>query len=176
MIQRNILLNDLLFILSNRNAKYTCAYKNSTMQSSDMDSKVAKVCKILVVLLLSDRATKAVSNNHFWSVEIPANGTAKIYLRSYCTYHITKAEFNWPRSRAGITTWAKVILYERSIDGGSRHDTQISHLTTQYGDTSQNLDLQFKGTVDSEYLLMFRVEGENFPNETFPVVLTGYWT
>ena len=114
--------------------------------------------------------------NHFWSVEIPANGTAKIYLRSYCTYHITKAEFNWPRSRAGITTWVKVILYERSIDGGSRHDTQISHLTTQYGDTSQNLDLQFKGTVDSEYLLMFRVEGENFPNETFPVVLTGYWT
>ena len=42
--------------------------------------------------------------------------------------------------------------------------------------TSQNLDLQFKGTPGGEYLLMWRVEGENFANETFPVVLTGYLT
>ena len=137
-----------------------------------MDSKVAKCCILLLVLLLLGRVTKAVSNNHFWSVEIPANGTAKIYLHRDYIYHTTKAELNFPRSRAGITTWAKVILHESPIDGGWRHDTQISHLTTQYGDTSQNLDLQFKGTVDSEYLLMFRVEGQNIVNKTFPVVFT----
>ena len=151
-----------------------------------MVSKVAKFCKILLVLLLFGRATKAVSNNHFWSVEIPANGTAKIYLQRDYIYHITKAEFNIPRSennrrpRAGQLKegifWAKVILHESSIDGGWRQDTQISYLTNQYGLISQNLHLQFQGTLGSGYLLMCRVEGENFPNETFPVVLTGYLT
>ena len=149
-----------------------------------MDSKVAKYCIILLVLSLFGRATKAVSNNHFWSVEIPSNGTAKIYLQRDYIYHITKAELNFPRSKAGVTglyrggsfTWAKVILHEPPVDGGWRHDTQISYLTTHNGMTSQNLDLQFKGTRDGEYLLMWRVEGENFTNETFPVVLTGYLT
>ena len=149
-----------------------------------MDSKVARCCIILLVLLLFGRATKAVSNNHFWSVEIPSNGTAKIYLQRDYIYHITKAELNFPRSKAGATglyrggsfTWAKVILHEPPFDGGWRHDTQISYLTTHNGMTSQNLDLQFKGTRDGEYLLMWRVEGENFANETFPVVLTGYLT
>ena len=143
-----------------------------------MDSKVAKCCIILFVLLLFGRATKAASNNHFWSVEIPANGTAKIYLQRDYIYHITKAEFNFPRSgqlKPGIT-WAKVILHESSIDGGWRQDTQISYLTNQYGLISQNLHLQFQGTLGSGYLLLCRVEGENFPNETFPVVLTGYLT
>ena len=143
-----------------------------------MVSKVAKFCIILLVSLLFGRATKAVSNNHFWSVEIPANGTAKIYLQRDYIYHITKAEFNIPRSgqlRPGIT-WAKVILHESSIDGGWRQDTQISYLTNQYGMKRENLDLRFQGTLGSGYLLMCRVEGENFANETFPVVLTGYLT
>ena len=97
-----------------------------------MGLKVAKFCIILLVSLLFGRATKAVSNNHFWSVEIPANGTAKTYLQRDYIYHITKAEFNFPRSgnkrrpRAGQVkegiTWAKVILHESSIDGGWRQD------------------------------------------------------
>ena len=143
-----------------------------------MGSKVPKFCTILLVSLLFGRATKAVSNNHFWSVEIPGNGPAKIYLQRDYIYHITKAEFNIPRSgqlRPGIT-WAKVILHESSIDGGWRQDTQISYLTNYHGLTSQNLDLRFQGTLGSGYLLMCRVEGENFANETFPVVLTGYLT
>ena len=141
-----------------------------------MGSKVAKFGMILLVSLLFGRATKAVSNNHFWSVEIPANGTAKLYLQRDYIYHITKAEFNFPRSgqlKPGIT-WAKVILHESSIHGGRRQDTQISYLTNHYEMTSQNLDLRFQGTLGSGYLLMWRVEGENFANETFPVVLTGY--
>ena len=151
-----------------------------------MGLKVAKFCIILLVSLLFGRATKAVSNNHFWSVEIPANGTAKTYLQRDYIYHITKAEFNFPRSgnkrrpRAGQVkegiTWAKVILHESSIDGGWRQDTQICYLTNQYGVTNQNLDLRFQGTLGSGYLLIFRVDGENFANETFPVVLTGYLT
>ena len=67
-------------------------------------------------------------------------------------------------------TWARVMLLRPSPTWQAN---QICYLTSEYGLTSQSLDLTF----EAEYELKFWMEGsESQFNETYPVVLSGYFS
>ena len=154
-----------------------------------MGSKVGTFCIFLFGMLLLERNggqqwTYGEPYNHFLSIEIPAHGNTTKYMEKWYVYHITRAEFNIARPIQGFA-WARVIFFNAywidvclDCPPDWKYDTQICYLTSEPGMIAQNLDLHFIrgnwGKNEGGSALTFRVEGENWSNETFPVVLTGY--